>query len=228
MTRRLVVALLGAITMTLSLLTAPLAAHADGESNAVGECLSSDEVWLLIVDEEGSVIANQCVGTPATGIAAIEAAGVAIGYDSSNFVCTLGGHPSECPASFNGQFWNYWQGSAGAEYAFAQTGPAESVPAGGTIEAWCYNKADEEGCTPPTLKIVQNGTEVAPAAGATAQDLPVTGAEATQGEAAEEETPEDSGTMGWIVVGIAVVAVGAGLIAWQVGRRKKTGPLGGR
>jgi len=34
--------------------------------------------------------------------------------------------------------------------------------------------------------------------------------------------------MGWIVVGIAVVAVGAGLIAWQVGRRKKTGPLGGR
>jgi len=52
MTRRLVVALLGAITMTLSLLTAPLAAHADGESNAVGECLSSDEVWLLIVDED--------------------------------------------------------------------------------------------------------------------------------------------------------------------------------
>lgn len=230
MTRRLLVALLSAIATSLALFSAPLAASADEDTNAVGECLGADQVWLLVVDEESNVIANECVGNPATGTEALENAGLTLGYDSSNFLCTIDSHPSQCPTTFNGQYWNYYSGTPGADYTYSTVGAGESSPAGGSIEAWCYNKADEESCTPPTLKIVQGGTEVQPASG-TAQDLPVTGAAAaTASPAATDEAPaeESSNLMGWVIAGIAVIAVGAGLIAWRVGANKKNGALGGR
>mgnify|MGYP003378342469 CR=1 FL=1 len=161
MLRRLLIPLLGALALTLTTLVAPLAAHAE-DDNAVGTCLAAEKVWLLVVTDTDEVLANECVDTPATGTDALVAAGLELGRDGSNFICSIGGHPSPCPATFNGQFWNYYQGAPGAEYAFSQVGADESKPQPGTIEAWCYNKAEEETCTPPYLKIVKGGAEVAP------------------------------------------------------------------
>ena len=230
MLRRLLIPLLGALALTLTTLVAPLAAHAE-DDNAVGACLAAEKVWLLVVTDTDEVLANECVDTPATGTDALVAAGLELGRDGSNFICSIGGHPSPCPATFNGQFWNYYQGAPGAEYAFSQVGADESKPQPGTIEAWCYNKAEEETCTPPYLKIVKGGAEVAPPAGATAQDLPVTGD--TTAPTAPAEKPADGGNPTQVVaIVIGVVVLAAAAVAILVGRRRRAGngdgAVGGR
>lgn len=228
---------LGALALLCSLLFAPLAAHADGESNEVGTCLSSDQVWLLVITDTDEVLANECVGTPANGEDALKAAGLTLGLDANQFLCTIGGYPAECPTTFTGAFWNYYQGKPGEAYAFSQVGAAESTPQPGSIEAWCYSTAEEQTCTPPTLKIVENGTEVPPAAGLQAVDLPVTGQaqasasaspSASASEPAQETAPEGGAPWAWIVGGVVVVGIAVALILWQRSRSTKGGQLGGR
>lgn len=230
MLRRSILPLLGALALTLISLLVPLTANAEGDSNDVGACLSADKVWLLVVTDTDEVLANECVGTPATGTDALTAAGLELNRDGSNFICAIGGYPSPCPATFNGQFWNYYQAKAGAEYAFSQVGADEAKPEPGTIEAWCYNKADQESCTPPYLKIVQAGNEVAAPAGATVQDLPVTGEQANQAPAEQPVADEGNSTTMAIVIGVVVLAAVA--VVFIVARMRKPGKgdgaVGGR
>lgn len=230
MFRRLILPLLGALALGLTALVTPLAAHADGDSNDVGACLSADKVWLLVVTDTDKVLANECVGTPATGTEALTAAGLELSRDGSNFICAIGGYPSPCPAKFNGQFWNYYQGKPGAEYGFSQVGADEAKPEPGTIEAWCYNKADQESCTPPYLKIVQAGKEVAAPAGATVQDLPVTGAKAEA--PAEQPAAQDQGNSSTMAIVIGVVVLAAVVVVFIVARMRNSGKgdgaVGGR
>ena len=229
MLRRLLLPLLGALALALTAFAASPAAHAE-DDNAVGACLAAEKVWLLVVTDTDEVLANECVDTPATGTDALVAAGLELGRDGSNFICSIGGHPSPCPATFNGQFWNYYQGAPGAEYAFSQVGADESKPQPGTIEAWCYNKAEEETCTPPYLKIVQAGQEVAAPAGATVQDLPVTGEKLTQAPAEQPVPAEGNSTTMAIVIGVVVLA--AVVVVFIVARMRKSGKgdgaVGGR
>ncbi|HMR50386.1 MAG TPA: hypothetical protein PKE40_14245 [Arachnia sp.] len=193
MSRRIWAALLGALVLSFSLFAAPTTARADGESNEVGACLASDQVWLLVVTDTDEVLANQCVGAPANGTEALTEAGLELVRDSSNFICTIGGHPEACPAAFNGQFWGSYSGAPGQEYAFAMVGPDENVPAPGTIEAWCYNAPGTTECTPPYLTIIQDGQEIAAPEGVTTQDLPVTGGSVVASEEpSAEATPSVS------------------------------------
>jgi len=256
MSRRIWAALLCALVLTFSLFASPTTARADGESNEVGACLASDQVWLLVVTDTDEVLANQCVGAPANGTEALAEAGLELVRDSSNFICTIGGHPEACPATFNGQFWNYYQGTPGQEYAFAMVGADENVPQAGTIEAWCYNSADEQSCTPPYLTIVQDGQEVAAPEGITTQDLPVTGSmidapvepmESLTPEATVESTviaeptatatdsPTDEPAEGTsspvLPIAIGVVVVAGAAVAIVVARKNKSGKdgaVGGR
>lgn len=236
MLRRLLFPLLSALALALTAFAAPLAAHAE-DDNAVGACLAADQVWLLVVTDADEVLANECVGTPTTGTEALTNAGLELGRDGSNFICSIGGHPTPCPATFNGQFWNYYQGTPGAEYAFSQLGADENKPQPGIIEAWCYNKAEEESCTPPYLKIVKDGAEVAAPEGVTVQDLAVTGAAAAPAATetpatapAEQPDQADGGssTTVWVAIGVVVVAGAA--VAIYFGRKKpgKGGAVGGR
>lgn len=235
MNRRLSLPLLSTVLLVLTLLMAPLSARADGESNEVGTCLESDQVWLLVVTDTGEVLANECVGTPATGEEALTDAGLALGYDSNQFICSIAGHPAECPTTFTGAFWNYYQGKAGAEYAFSQVGAGESKPEPGTIEAWCYSTPEEQTCTPPTLKIVENGTEVAAPAGTVAEDLPVTHnrpenqtSPSASPEAQPEENQAPASPWPWAIGGVVIVAAVVALIVWQRSKKSTDGTLGGR
>lgn len=228
MTRRFLAALITVLALTFALFSSPSTARADGESNEVGACLAAGEVWLLVVTDSDEVLANECVGTPATGTDALVAAGLELGRDGDNFICSIGGHPAQCPAVFAGQYWGSYMGAPGAEYAYAQLGPDENEPQAGTIEAWCYNKADEAECTPPYLTIVQDGQEIAAPAGVTTQDLPVTGTS----DATDPAEQDDAQSVGlpwvWIFVAIAVAA-GAGVTMYVA--RKKAGKgdaVGGR
>ncbi len=240
MLRRILLPLLGALALALALtaIVSPLAAHAE-DDNAVGACLGADKVWLLVVTDTDEVLANECVDTPATGTDALVAAGLELGRDGSNFLCSIGGHPATCPATFNGQYWNYYQGAAGTEYVYAQTGADENKPKPGTIEAWCYNKADEEGCTPPYLKIVKDGAEVAAPEGITVQDLAVTGAAAAPTSSptatdtpttAPAEQPADNANSRTLPIVLGIVILGAVAVAVFVGRKRsgKGGAVGGR
>lgn len=48
-------------------------------------------------------------------------------------------------------FWGYWHagGTAGAKWAFAQTGPATAHPKDGSVEGWRFAKASGDTGTPP-------------------------------------------------------------------------------
>ena len=90
------------LILALALALVPVAARADGEGSEIGDCLAGGQVWLLVTTETGDALANQCVGTPATGTDALTGAGLELVRDSSNFICAIGGHPEACPAAFNG------------------------------------------------------------------------------------------------------------------------------
>ncbi|NHB85580.1 hypothetical protein G7085_15900 [Tessaracoccus sp. HDW20] len=107
--------------LTVCLLTfvglGALPAHADGDSNEIGACLAADQVWLLVMKDDGAPIANECVGNPASGVEALTNAGITLQFGKGEMICTMDGHPETCPAVFDGSYWSSYQGA-----------PARSTP----------------------------------------------------------------------------------------------------
>lgn len=208
--------------LTVCLLTfaglGALPAHADGDSNEIGACLAADQVWLLVMKDDGAPIANECVGNPASGVEALTNAGITLQFGKGEMICTMDGHPETCPAVFDGSYWSSYQGAPGKEYTYATVGPTESKPVGGTIEAWCFATAEAGECMPPQLNIVQGGAQVAPPAGATAVDVELTGQ--SQADDAPADDANGGGTPWGLIAGGVVVALAAvGLLLWQRTRR---------
>lgn len=210
--------LLGALLTTAAWFGAA-SAGADGGSNEVGACLASGQVWLLVTTAEDDVLANQCVGTPATGIDSLAAGGMRLELGKGSLVCTIGGYPEGCPRTFTGTYWAYYQGTPGKAYHYSDKGAQAAIPQPGTIEAWCYNKPTEERCIPPQLNVVLGGSPIAPPAGTQAQDFAV-----TQNRAV---SPPSGTPWPTIAVGAFIVFSVTGLLLWR--RRVSRGPeLGGR
>lgn len=217
--RFLILTLAGLLMVAMS----PSAHAQTPDSNPIGACLRS-EVWLIVVDAEGTVLANQCVGTPANGEEALAAGGMSISRNRSGLICTIDNHPERCPSNFTGQFWNYHHAQPGSDWKFSDIGAAKRTPAPGSIEGWCYNAEDTQRCTPPRLKVVQEGRTVLPS-GVQEEDLvelPVT---------AHEPVPLPSSSGSWIMLG--VIGGGLALLAgggYLVSRRRggADGALGGR
>lgn len=222
---RLILAVLLALLWgagTISVAQAEVLPQQEG-TNAVGACLEADEVWLVVVDDEERVLANQCVGTPENGVAALEAAGVSVTTDPAGMICAVGGHPDPCPETFTGQYWGYYTTTAGEQWGYYEVGAQDSEPAPGTIEGWCYNQADEEFCNPPLLKVEIDGAVVVGEGVAEADlvDLDVTGSATPDegpGETADESTAGGS-LAPWIIVGVVLVVVIGAVIAVALRRR---------
>lgn len=207
-----------ALLLALALGLAPASARADGGTE-IGDCLASGKVWLLVTTETGEALANQCVGIPGTGEEALAAGGMEIQFGKDRLVCTLSGHPAQCPRTFTGAYWAYYHGGPGAEYVYSDLGASQFQPKPGSIEAWCYTTAEKD-CAPPHLRIVQGGAEVAAPSGAETVDLPVT-------TNLRVEVP--SATSWGVIVTVAVIVVAfAGLVVWQRTRRRSGGEIGGR
>ncbi|HTW18324.1 MAG TPA: hypothetical protein VMF51_24585 [Nocardioides sp.] len=152
----------------------------------VGECLGAGQVWLHVQTEDERVLRSECVGTPATGQAALAAAEVDSRESKGGYLCTLAGYPETCPSSFTGQYWQYWYADGlGADWSFSQKGAGARRPTPGGIEGWCYNADDEKRCDLPRLS--------------------------ADGEPAERiDLHQDSKGLGPWVVGVVVVVVAAG------------------
>lgn len=179
-------------------------------SNAVGSCLAADQVWLYVVDGD-DVLANQCVGTPASGEDALARGGMSIRFSSGRLICSLAGHPEQCPAAFAGSYWNYHHAGPGEKYTYSKEGAGTRPPEGGTIEAWCYNGQDEKSCTPPQLTIISGEQQILVPGVAAAEyvDPAPTLNEAVQ---APPSTP-------WAFIGTGAV-VAAGIVALLWWRRR--------
>lgn len=224
---KLVRALTFLVALLAGLFVTPTAS-AEESTNAVGDCLANDKVWLLVVDDEENVIANECVDSPETGDAALESAGVDVQRDANGFICAMGGVPEECPTEFNGQYWNYHHAVAGGAWEYYEVGSSESEPAPGSIEGWCYNAEGTENCTPPLLKVMQDGSVVVGdgVSESDLQDLEVTGNDDADASAEESETSD----IPWLWIGIGGVVVVAVVAAFVVSRSKKSSndTVGGR
>lgn len=191
-------------------------------SNAVGSCLLADQVWLFVVDVDGEVLANQCVGTPASGEEALARGGMQIRFSKGRLICSLSGHPDQCPATFTGSYWNYHHGTAGQEYSYAKEGAASRRPVPGDIEAWCYNAPEEKSCFPPLLTILSGE-----------QQIIVPGVDAAEyvdpAPTTNESVPVPA-TTPWALIGTAaIIVVGVAALLWW---RRRTDPsddqVGGR
>ena len=109
------------------------------------DCTSQGKVWLVVQTDQDKTLANQCVGTPSTGTAALEAANVAIGRSSDGkMICTLGDYPNPCPATFTGAYWQYYTATPNGSWTYSDKGADDSSPKAGSIEGWCYGTT----CTP--------------------------------------------------------------------------------
>ena len=191
-------------------------------SNGVGACLDADQVWLFVVDVDGTVLANQCVGTPASGEDALARGGMQIRFSKGRLICSLSSHPAQCPATFTGSYWNYHHGRAGAPWTFSKEGAGSRRPAPGDIEAWCYNSPDEESCKPPLLTVVSGGSQIM-VPGTEATDYVDPAVTSNPAVAVPTTTP-------WALIGTAaVILVGVVALLWW---RRRTGPaddqVGGR
>lgn len=162
----------------------------------IDQCLADQNVWLLVTDENGATLSNQCVGKPASGLAALHAGGMKT-KDRKGLICSVGGHPAQCPATYQGAYWTYYHATPGGEWRYSDQGASSYQPAPGSLEGWCYSLDENKPCTPPSL--------------ADAKSLPVTQLAAV--------TEADIGSP--IAVG-AVVAVIAGLAGFGWWRHRRT------
>lgn len=113
---------------------------------SIDQCLNDGKVWLTVSTDKGESLANQCVGNPATGAEALTNAGLELVRDKG-MLCTIGGYPAQCPATFTGEYWQYYQGTPGSAWQYSQLGADDAKPTGGTIEGWCYG----ETCSPAAM-----------------------------------------------------------------------------
>lgn len=177
------------------------------------DCLSAGKVWVYVTYSDGSVLANRCVSEHATGEAALKAAGVTVNKDSKGLICALNEHPSPCPTSFNGQYWNYYSSTDGKKFSYYQTAANASKPKPGSIEAWCYNKKTEKSCTPPTLSLTADVPE------ASAAGTPAAANSAAASPAPASSSSARTGTVWGIVAVVAIIVIGA--VAFVVVRRRR-------
>ncbi|RDI23779.1 hypothetical protein [Lentzea flaviverrucosa] len=104
----------------------------------------------------GGVQQGCAPGTPASGVAALTAAGFGYTYASrqAGFVCRIGGRPGtdadKCVnASPATAYWSYWHAPAGGSWSYSNQGAATYVPARGTVEGWAFGAGEQPGIAPP-------------------------------------------------------------------------------
>src|SRR5690349_10703611 len=137
---RLTSTLFGAATLIASAAIVAGPASAD----TAPECADGVLVVVDFTDLGGEVETGCAEGDPASGRAALEAAGFTPADSSPGLICTIDGQPDPCPTEFDGSYWAYWQVVDG-EWEASMIGADEADPTPGGIEGWRYN----DGSVPP-------------------------------------------------------------------------------
>jgi hypothetical protein len=104
----------------------------------------------------GGVRQGCAQGSPASGVAALSAAGFGYTYASRQpgFVCRINAQPGadadKCvttsPAT---AYWPYWHAPAGGAWSYSNQGAATFTPVRGTVEGWAFGAGEQPGIAPP-------------------------------------------------------------------------------
>lgn len=208
----------GAITFSLVAPSTSRAVAAD--TSSMFGCTSSGGVWVVVQDPAAHLDQQGCATSPSSGLDALQQIGVQVTRDSKGMVAQLAGEPDPVPASFDGNYWQYWQTTPASEttlkpWAYATAGADVSQPAPGSVEGWYYGSS-QESQLPTTL------TSPAPTMSASAVPAsvePTVGDSA--GSAAETGTGgSSSGVIGWTVAGVVIVGA-AGTLGWRQWRQRR-------
>lgn len=138
--------------------SAPGAPTAPTEAGAVAGTAWCDGV-VVVVDgggpASGDVTIGCAPGDPATGLAALSAAGHAVDMlnREPRFVCRIDGHPADDPcAGFPppDAYWSSWTVRDGA-WTYAALGAAATDPGPGDVEGWAFGAGDPPRADPAAL-----------------------------------------------------------------------------
>ncbi|GIU85857.1 MAG: hypothetical protein KatS3mg009_0372 [Acidimicrobiia bacterium] len=112
-----------------------------------GACAGTEGVTVVVdASALGGPLTVRCaLGTPASGWAALEAAGHVLtsvpGFPGAA-VCTIDGRPaSGFPACWETGFWSYWHAPStapGSAWTFSTVGASARVPPPGSAEGWAF------------------------------------------------------------------------------------------
>jgi hypothetical protein len=120
----------------------------------------------VVVDYQGlggGIVVRCAPGSPATGFAALAAAGFNVEQvrNTPGFLCRIDGKPGpdreRCvntpPAS---AYWSYWHASRGGDWVYSQLGAGNRKPPAGSVEGWSFaegsaseSDAPKPGIAPP-------------------------------------------------------------------------------
>lgn len=110
----------------------------------------------------GGVRQGCAPGSPASGVAALSAAGFGYTYASrqQGFVCRIDNKPGadadKCvTTSPSTAYWSYWHASPGGSWSYSNQGAATYVPARGSVEGWAFGAGEQPGMAPPAAPAPQ-------------------------------------------------------------------------
>lgn len=108
---------------------------------ANGACDGAAGVTVVVdFTELGGTIETGCAtGDPATGRAALLAAGFTAADSQPGLLCAINTKPDPCPATFQGSYWSYWHSAPNGQWTSYQVGADSSHPVPGELEGWRYN-----------------------------------------------------------------------------------------
>ncbi|UOZ08649.1 hypothetical protein [Amycolatopsis sp. WQ 127309] len=148
-------------------------------------------------------------GTPATGIAALQGAGIDVAGSQKYglaIACRIDGKPGPDVESCAGMpsataYWSYWHAAAGGKWESSQEGAQTSKPAADGFEGWSFARpktANDLPAPPRVAPIRQAVSTPSPAPAATSSSFP------------------------WgVVIAIAAILLIGGA-AWVAARRRRT------
>ncbi|WP_460447676.1 hypothetical protein [Angustibacter aerolatus] len=166
----------------------------------------------------GGTSTRCAAGSPASGIAALKAAGFSIAYVQTQpgFVCRLNGLPTAAkdpcrrtpPTS---AYWSYWHANRGGSWQYSSTGAGSRRPAAGSVEGWAFGAGARPAVAPPAApaeprpKPTTRTTTPAPRTSSTTHrsttttrpttsSAPRTSSSSTRPSAARSTTPRASST----------------------------------
>ncbi|MEU5694527.1 hypothetical protein [Actinosynnema sp. NPDC020468] len=102
----------------------------------------------------GGVQTGCAAGDPATGLAAMQAAGFGYTFASRQpgFVCRINAKPAADPcvnASPATAYWSYWHAPPGGSWSYSDLGAGSYDPPAGSVEGWAFGSGEQPGIAPP-------------------------------------------------------------------------------
>ena len=99
----------------------------------------------------GGVRVSCAPGDPASGLAALSAAGYGYSFvpRQPGLVCQVNSKPNPCNGAPTNAYWSYWHASRGGSWSYSTSGAGTYNPRAGSVEGWAFGAGARPGVAPP-------------------------------------------------------------------------------